>query len=292
MYEGLVIQTGGVGSGGLVPRGTRVEIFQEIFYVFLALGTLVGVVVLGYMVWNAYKYRDHEGRTDDDEEGRPVLGEVPTGGGHGRKLLLSFSISAIIVLSLILWTYGALLFVESPASADTGNDVDTMEVKVVGYQFGWQFEYENGVKTDGTLRVPEGTRVHLTVTSRDVMHNFGVPALKAKTDAIPGQTTETWFGPVEQGNYTAQCYELCGAGHSYMTAQIVVMDQGEFDQWYANAKKEQDNASNGNQSSGNSSGTTTEGHSGRIVSSGADSQFAVTPAGIDRPTIRARAFSA
>jgi len=75
--------------------------------------------------------------------------------------------------------------------------------------------------------------VILRVTSRDVFHNFGVPGLKVKSDAIPGQETTTWFVEDETGTYTAQCYELCGAGHSYMTADVVVMEPTEYDEWYA-----------------------------------------------------------
>ncbi|WP_435360773.1 cytochrome c oxidase subunit II [Haloarchaeobius sp. DFWS5] len=296
MYGELPLQTG--GADGLFPRGTRVEIFDEIFIVFLALGTLVGVVVLGYMVWNAYKYRDHEGRGERDEyeEGRPILGEVPTGGGHGRKLLLSFSISAIIVLSLILWTYTALLFVESPptaaASPSDPDAAEEMRVNVTGYQFGWKFEYENGVTTDGTLRVPADQRVRLVVTSSDVFHNFGVPALRTKTDAIPGQTTETWFGPVETGTYQAVCYELCGAGHSYMTGEVVVMEPEAFEQWYANQSAESENQSGNQTENGSSSGNATTTTTGSEDLSRPGDIAATSSIAHVNADLQARAFSA
>ncbi|WP_435347540.1 cytochrome c oxidase subunit II [Haloarchaeobius sp. HRN-SO-5] len=237
MNVGLLLQAAGGGIDGIVPRGTRAEIFQRIFDVFLVLGTVVGLFVVGYMLYNAYRYRADGPRdvTGYDDE-RPELGELPTGGGHGRKLLLSFTISAIIVVSLILWTYGSLAFVEAGGNPQANPEVeDTMTVNVTGYQFGWRFEYPNGATTDGTMYVPEDTQVRIRVTSDDVFHNFGIPAFKTKTDAIPGQTTTTWFGPAEAGNYTAKCYELCGAGHSYMTADIVVMEDSEFESWYDNS---------------------------------------------------------
>jgi cytochrome c oxidase subunit 2 len=214
-------------QAGLVPRGTRVEVFQRIYWVFLALGALVGVVVISYMLWKAYKYRDGVAHEGDDVD-RPQLGEIPTGGGGGRKLFLSFGLSTIIVVSLIVWTYGTLLYVESDEPIE-GEDLD---VEVVGYQFGWDFVYPNG-HTSSTLRVPAGQEIRLTVTSDDVFHNFGIPELRVKTDAIPGQTTNTWFAADEPGEYTANCYELCGTGHSYMTADVIVMPQDEFESWYA-----------------------------------------------------------
>ena len=250
-------------QSGLVPRGSRAEVFRQIFTVFLVLGTLVCVVVVGYMVYNAYKYRDASGRAADesgglagDSESRgpangdessgptadgefrgratddesPRLGDLPSSSGGGRKLFYSFGLSAIIVISLIAWTYGTLLYVEQnpPTEGEEG-----LEVEVVGYRFGWDFVYPNG-HTANTLRVPQGEAVNLTVTSDDVFHTFGVPELRVKTDAIPGQETDTWFIADEMGTYEVRCFELCGAGHSYMTADIVVMEPDEYRAWYEN----------------------------------------------------------
>jgi cytochrome c oxidase subunit 2 len=202
--------------------------------VFLALGTLVGIVVISYTLYNAYKYRYREGEDPAPEADRPELGELPSGGGKGKKLFLSFSLSAIIVVSLVVWTYGLLLYVENKPTEYVQNNAnaDAMTIDVVGFQFGWRFTYPNGHTTSGELRVPKNRMVMLNVTSTDVFHNFGIPEMKVKTDAIPGQTTETWFVPKQTGNYTAQCYELCGAGHSYMDAQVRVMERNEYSEWY------------------------------------------------------------
>ena len=234
----------------LIPKGTRMNVFQSIYWVFVVLGTLVCVVVVGYMAYNAYRYRatgDHAAEGDDE---RPTLGELPAGGGKGRKLFLSFGLSAVVVISLIAWTYGTLLYVESPASAQPAEE--ELEVQVVGRQFTWEFVYPNG-HSSFELRVPADTRVRLVVTSEDVFHNFGIPALRAKTDAIPGQTTETWFIAERPGEYQAHCYELCGAGHSGMNAKVVVMEPSAYEEWYANTS-----AGNGseNASGGTASGAT------------------------------------
>ncbi|MFB6206754.1 MAG: cytochrome c oxidase subunit II [Haloglomus sp.] len=222
-------------QSGIVPRGTRSEVFSRIYTVFLVLGTLVGIVVLGYMLWNAYKYREGGEHAAEGDDERPSLGEVPTGGGKGKKLFLSFALSAIIVISLILWTYGTLLYVEaSPGPNDEVAQGDPVEIKVIGHQFYWEFVYPNGYSTAETMRVPANREIELTVTSADVFHNFGIPELRVKADAIPGHTTDSWFVAPETGNYTAACYELCGQGHSYMTATVVAMEGSEYEAWYAN----------------------------------------------------------
>lgn len=231
-------------QSGLVPRGSRVAIFEEIYWVFLVLGTLVGIVVIAYMLYNAYKYR--AGATRDVEIERPTLGEIPTGGGGGKKLFLSFAISAVIVISLITWTYFTLLYVEEGADIDQDPEVEqqalaqqeAIEILVIGRQFEWVFVYPNEYRTTGTMRVPANTRIRLVVTSDDTFHNFGIPEQRVKSDAIPGQRTDTWFVADETGTYSAHCYELCGSAHSYMDAEVVVMEPDQYDQWYANTSAE------------------------------------------------------
>ena len=219
-------------------------VFESIFEVFLVLGTLVGVVVVAYTLYHAVKYRatgDSDPFADSVE--RPRLGELPAGGAGGRKVFLSLGISAVIVLSLIGWTYAELSYVEDGPDIEGEED---LRITVEGYQFGWTFIYPNGYE-NSTLRVPRNRVVRLDVTSRDVFHNFGIPAFRAKTDAIPGQYTYTWFIANETGTYQAQCYELCGAGHSYMVSDVEVMSQREYQQWYEGVSANMTSTDNGTQ---------------------------------------------
>jgi cytochrome c oxidase subunit 2 len=218
------------GAGGVRAPA---EVFNDIFLVFLGLGTLVGVVVISYTLYNAYKYRYREDEDPAPDLDRPEVGELPEGGGKGKKLFLSFAMSAVIVLSLILWTYGGLLHYENkPSQLEQANESDIMDVTVEGYQFGWRFVYPNN-ETTTTLTVPEDTVIRLHVTSDDVFHNFGIPEMGVKSDAIPGQTTTTWFVGKETGTYAVHCYELCGSGHSYMDAEVAVMSESNYQQWYS-----------------------------------------------------------
>jgi len=211
------------------------EVFDSIFEVFLILGTLVGVVVVTYTLYHAIKYRESASEEDPyaGKVERPSMGEMPTGGSGGRKVFYSFGISAIIVISLIAWTYSTLAYIED------GPDIDEEEltVGVEGYRFGWTFTYPNGHESS-TLRVPRNQVVRLQVTSSDVFHNFGILELRVKTDAVPGQTTSAWFTAEETGEYTAKCYELCGSGHSVMVADVIVMPQDEYESWYASTGNE------------------------------------------------------
>jgi cytochrome c oxidase subunit 2 len=233
--SGMVAQTGGV------PRSPA-DVFNEVFTVFIVLGTLVGAVVIAYTLSKAYRYLD-DGERDEEESGkkvvRPTLGSLPSGSGGGKKLFVSFGISAVIVLSLIVWTYSALLYVD-----DTPPEVEeeALEVDVVGQQYAWQYTYPNG-ETTTTLRVPEGQPVALNVTSSDVWHAFGIKEFRVKTDAIPGETTTAWFTADQTGTFETVCYELCGAGHSAMRGEVVVMEPGEYEDWYEGTTEESNSAS-------------------------------------------------
>jgi len=249
------------------------DVFNEIFTVFLVLGTAVGVVVVGYTLYNAYKYRDGAGDGVDADVERPQMGEIPTGGGGGKKLFLSLTISAIIVVGLILWTYVSLLYIETgpssqqaqqqaldnagiasasesdaaaQAQANQSGELNPITIDVVGHQFSWEFVYPNGHSTTGELRVPQNRLIELNVTSADVFHNIGSPELRFKADAVPGQETDAWFVAKQTGTYQANCYELCGSGHSYMTADIRVVTQNGYDQWYDRTNETAGNETGGN----------------------------------------------
>lgn len=242
MIDSIILQQGS-------DWRAQAEVFDEIFFVFLALGTLVGTIVVAYTLWNVYKYRD-DGSEPKEDFDAPVVGELPTGQGgpKAKKLFLSFGLSAIVVISLVVYAYGILLYVEDGPDADEESDI---EITVEGYQFGWEYEYPNGHTTTNEMVVPADHRVNLDVTSSDVWHNFGSSELRIKSDAIPGEYSDVWFSVSseeveEQGGeatFRVECFELCGQGHSAMTGQITVLPQDEWEEWYEDTEGDSENSS-------------------------------------------------
>lgn len=249
-----------------------VAIFDTLYTAFLVLGTLVGVVVISYLLYNAWTYRsgdstqdgqyDIEETHDDESVARPHLGEVPTGVGKagGKKLFVSFAISAVAVLLLITFAYWNLLLVEG-----TPDDANDIEVDVVANTYDYTYDYPGGAETN-TLYVPTDRVVTLNVTSchspgtldrgeysgdqidnmecpnvsageventGNVWHSWTSPDLRASGDAIPGQYTETWFVADEPDTYRVACRELCGAGHSSMNFEegVVALEDEAFEDW-------------------------------------------------------------
>jgi cytochrome c oxidase subunit 2 len=63
---------------------------------------------------------------------------------------------------------------------------------------------------DNRLVVPTDTHVRYIVTGTDVIHDFAVPALGLKIDAVPGRLNQTSALIEREGVFYGQCSEICG----------------------------------------------------------------------------------
>lgn len=114
---------------------------------------------------------------------------------------------------------------------------NALEVKVTGYQWYWEFDYGDEVKTD-SLTVPVGRPVVLRMTAQDVIHSFFMPAYRVKEDVMPGRVTYIWFVPTEAGKVISTCTEFCGTNHSNMFTTVEAVAEGEFNQWLESKKQQ------------------------------------------------------
>lgn len=97
-------------------------------------------------------------------------------------------------------------------------------VKVVGAQWVWTFEHEDGTREVSQLHLEKGVPYKFEVTSRDVIHSFNIPDLTVIIDAVPGRINTVWVMPDATGEYLIQCREYCGFSHYQMRAQLFVED--------------------------------------------------------------------
>ena len=166
-------------------------------------------------------------------------------------------IPVLILVAIAIPSIRLLRHQYSPPKAD-------LTVKVIGNQWYWTYQYpDNGdleivsnmLKEQGDVKpgdrfrtdadgppllavdermvIPAGKVVKFIVTSNDVIHSFGVPALWQKMDANPGRLNETWAKVDRPGVYFGQCSELCGARHAYMPIAIEVVSPARFAAWVA-----------------------------------------------------------
>lgn len=183
---------------------------------------------------------------------------VPSRNSHNTMLEIVWTLVPVLILvAIAIPSIRLLRHQYDPPKAD-------LTVKVIGNQWYWTYQYpDNGdleivsnmlkekVEVKGSERfrtdadgppllavdermvVPVGKVVKFIVTSNDVIHSFGVPALWQKVDANPGQLIETWVKIDRPGVYFGQCSELCGARHAYMPIAIEAVSPARFAAWVA-----------------------------------------------------------
>jgi cytochrome c oxidase subunit 2 len=115
--------------------------------------------------------------------------------------------------------------------ADAGDD---LVVEVTAYQWGWDVHYpDSNVTVQDRIVIPQGQDVRFVLTTEDVVHSIYVPQLGIKQDIFPGEEQVARTKATATGEHRLYCAELCGRGHTQMKGTVVVMEQGEFDDWLA-----------------------------------------------------------
>ncbi|EFW92736.1 cytochrome c oxidase subunit II [Haladaptatus paucihalophilus DX253] len=127
--------------------------------------------------------------------------------------------------------------------ADAANSTDSVTVRGLAYQWGWQFSYPGtNVTTRDELVLPANTDIYVRMTSADVIHSLFVPQLGVKQDVFPKRTTVIHTRVFEPGTYRGYCAEFCGSGHARMRTEVRVLPKDEYRQWLRNSTAENGSA--------------------------------------------------
>jgi len=118
-----------------------------------------------------------------------------------------------------------------------GVPADAMEIKVTGYQWYWEFDYGDGVKTD-SMKIPVGKPVVLRMVGADVIHSFALADFRVKEDVMPGRVTYLWFQADEAGHHMVTCTMYCGLNHAHMYANVDAVPASEFHAWLETQHKQ------------------------------------------------------
>lgn len=213
------------GNGGFAPPTPQSPNAARISNVYVWIAIFTGalfVVVEGTLLWFIFKYR-RRGR-DRTVEGPQIHGAT--------RLELIWTAVPILILAAI----AAFVFYELPGIQDVPKaqaQGGPLNIRIDAHQFYWQFSYPDGRVSINELHVPVGRVVKLDITSRDVNHSWWIPELQGKFDAIPGQTTQTWFKADRPGTYRGQCGEFCGVYHAAMRARVVAESRRAYEAFLA-----------------------------------------------------------
>jgi cytochrome c oxidase subunit 2 len=188
---------------------------QAIYWFVTIVSIAIFSLVTAVIVFSVWKWRVSD---DDDRDGPPIH-------GHTGIEILWTAVPAVLVTAI-----GIVSAVVLARNADAGDNA--LEVRAIGQQFAWRFEYPefDDLRT-GELVLPVGRPAHFTMTAVDVVHSFWVPNFGQKMDAVPGIETEIVVTPKRTGEFTVVCTELCGLGHATMRAKARVVSAEEFEAW-------------------------------------------------------------
>jgi cytochrome c oxidase subunit 2 len=82
------------------------------------------------------------------------------------------------------------------------------------------------------IHVPVNKPVLIYLSSKDVIHDLKLVAMRVTQDAIPGLRIPCTFTPTKIGRFQIECAQLCGGGHSAMSGGfVVVQSQADYDAW-------------------------------------------------------------
>jgi cytochrome c oxidase subunit II len=174
---------------------------------------------------------------------------------------------AVAIIEVLL-----LVFYAIPAWAKRvkafPSESEAVVVRVVGEQFAWNVHYpgpdgkfgrtdialvgadnplgldrrdpaaKDDITTINQLNLPVDRPVLVHLSSKDVIHSFGLFEMRVKQDAIPGMTMPVWFIPNRVGEYEIACSQLCGLGHFRMRGFITVQSAADYQKWFADQEKE------------------------------------------------------
>lgn len=235
------------------------ENYDMMFNVTILVTGIVFFITQAVLFWFCFRYQSTEKRTAFYF-------------AHNNKLeLIWTTIPAIAMAILVAIGLRNWFDVTSPAPPEA------TVVEVVGKQFNWLVRYpgkdkelgkrdfrkindannvlgldwsdphntDDIISQSGELHVVVGKPVKLLISSRDVIHDVGLPHFRMKMDAVPGITTTLWFTPTITTEkmksithnpdfvYEISCDQLCGKGHYSMRGTIIVETQAEYDKWMA-----------------------------------------------------------
>ncbi len=171
----------------------------------------------------------------------------------------------LIGLSIPLW---------ADRVAEFPPESESVVVRVVGEQFAWNVHYpgpdgtfgrtaidkidvqsnplgldrtdlaaQDDVTTVNQLYLPVGKPVIVHLSSKDVIHSFGLPEMRIKQDAVPGIVIPVWWKPTvttaemrqrlgkPEFVYEIACAQLCGISHASMRGFVTIQEPAEFQAW-------------------------------------------------------------
>jgi cytochrome c oxidase subunit 2 len=203
-----------VGSESpFAPGSPFVASIAHLFEVTLVVCAVIGIGVTVALAYSLVAFRFRGG------DGEPIQRT-----GNVALEVLWTAIPIAIVVGLFVMSVATM------ARSDPATD-RAPDLMVVGHQWWWEVRYPSGVVTANEIHIPAGVSLLVRLESADVIHDFWVPRLARKMDAIPGHPNLFWMSADFPGSYGGTCAEFCGAQHAWMRLLVIAQSPSDFDAW-------------------------------------------------------------
>jgi cytochrome c oxidase subunit 2 len=204
-----------VGPGTtLDPRSPQAraiaDLFGDTLIVCAVIFALVTILV-GFALW---RFRDKGGEAPAQTEGN-------------TRLEIAWTAAPLLVLAGIL-----ALTMRAMSASDPPPDREP-DLVVIGHQWWWEVKYRSGAVTANEIHIPAGKALVVGIETADVIHDFWVPELARKIDAVPGRKASIWIQADAPGTYLGSCGEYYGAQHAWMRIIVVAQSPEDFAAWEA-----------------------------------------------------------
>jgi cytochrome c oxidase subunit 2 len=197
------------------PHSPQTEAIAAVFSFVLVIAAVIFSIVAGGVAYCSMRYRARAGAG----EPRQIFGS------RGIEILWTVAPLAIVT-ALFVITVRAMVFIDAPQERG-----QTPDLVITAHQWWWEARYPNGVVVPWDIHIPTSRRLLVRVESADVIHDFWVPELARKMDAVPGRPSYIWLEASSPGTYSGTCSEFCGAQHAWMRFRVIAEPEAAFNAW-------------------------------------------------------------
>jgi len=192
---------------------------QPISHLFLIVGIVMAAILLLVTVlvlYASFRYRDS------------AANKLPRQEFGRTSLEILWTVGPVLILVFIFaMTIHAMK--ESDPAFSVNQQVDLV---IVAHQWWWEARYtKSGVVAANEIHLPVGKRLFVRLESADVIHDWWVPQLGRKMDAVPGHPNFLWLEADSPGFYSGTCAEYCGAEHAWMRIGVIAEAESAFESW-------------------------------------------------------------
>jgi cytochrome c oxidase subunit 2 len=197
------------------PHSPQAQVAASLFTGILILSAAIFLLVACLVCYSLVRYRARAGAGDP----------LQTFGSRRLETIWT-AIPLLLVTAIFIVTVRAMALIDAPDQPGRSPDL-----VVTGHQWWWQARYPNGSVTAGDIHIPAGKRLLVQIESADVIHDFWVPQLARKMDAVPGRSGYIWLEADAAGTYEGRCSEFCGTQHAWMHFIVVAEPEAAFSVW-------------------------------------------------------------